>query len=241
MPPDYLTEKVEDSEILQGIPCVHQILYETYRYRAYPSSRVTSKYLTILEPRKGMSNFVQELCDTVVKVSTETMTATNTGSSSQWVNARCQPAFYGISYRSFKLKFTNYTMLGFETKENRQRCVNTYAGTQSEGWQWYSATSLYHSGSPVSTTERFVSGDVVGILMDLTQGKATFYKNGSPTNVIVTGLSSEKEYYPVISFYSTGDSATIENSAWPDDIPWDSSSKKNTTIKKQQKERRKKK
>jgi len=113
-------------------------------------------------------------------------------------------------------------MIGFETKENRSRCINTYAGTQSEGWQWYSATSLYHAGSPVSTTDRFVSGDVIGILMDLTQGKASFYKNGVLTSVSVTGLSCDKEYFPVISFYSTGDTATIENSMWPEDIPEDS-------------------
>jgi len=224
LPPEYL-EEIEVDEQFKDVTIVHKILYETYRFRAYPSATRDESFIISTKPRQGMVAFSDECCDTSVKVSSDKLTATSTGTNGNWVNARCLIPVQANGYIAMKCKFTSYTMFGFETKDCRNRkTANTYAGAQVGGYQWYSAAYVYSAGSSrYITGEHFYTGDVVGMYFDLNNGKVKFYRNGKATGVEVTGLT-DKEYYPVITFYSGGDSATVVQDSLPTDLG-DSSSK----------------
>lgn len=74
-------------------------------------------------------------------------------------------------------------MVGFETKESTvtSNTYSQYPGQTMTGWSWYSIGQTYHNNSCVQANSPFASGDTVGILINVAEGKCWFYKNGKPT------------------------------------------------------------
>lgn len=140
---EYLVEKFEQNPALQGVPNLHTLLHETYKYKAYPNA--PTKYIKT-KPRKGTMMWDNSNPD--FSFSSDRLTATNdhrqnvmqlvllrelTFCFQIWSNVRCLPVLpEGISYREYKVKFTSYIMVGCETKDNFQinRSYNQYPGNR---------------------------------------------------------------------------------------------------------------
>lgn len=76
---------------------------------------------------------------------------------------------------------TSYTMSGIESSDNTNM---SYPGASNEQYALYGnggSGQLYHNGS-TSSVDGFVSGDVIGVALDMDEGKLYFYKNGSAMN-----------------------------------------------------------
>ena len=76
---------------------------------------------------------------------------------------------------------TDYTMSGIESSNNSNM---SYPGASSEQYALYGnagSGQLYHNGS-TSSFDGFVTGDVIGVALDMDEGKLYFYKNGSAMN-----------------------------------------------------------
>jgi len=203
---EYLIEHVEDNLYLQNIPILHQILHEAYRYKAYPSAPTSLR----IYPRKGTIMFDPENSHISVSISTDKLTASNKHSASgYWINARCFPAFEGISYREFEISFGNYCMIGVESSEGSSSKASQYPGQTPYGWSWYSIGQTYHNNACVQANATFTSGDTVGMLVDSNKGKVVFYRNGKSTNAKFDNIPPNSKLFPVITFYSPGDKATV--------------------------------
>ena len=151
-----------------------------------------------------------EHCSTNITISSDKLLATNGNRQNTWCNVRGFPAFVeGISYREFKLKFTNYLMIGVETKECKAYSMNQYPGQTSYGWCLYSTGQTYHASNCVQQQSPFSSGDTVGILVDTLEGRVAYYRNGKVVKATFTGLPKNTPLFPVVSFYSVNDTATI--------------------------------
>jgi len=204
----FLVEKVENNPKLNGVNIIHQLLHETYRYKAYPSGNASAK----TKPRKGSIMWDNEGSPDV-EISGDKFTAKNTQRQNTWTNARCMPPFIeGISYREFKVTFSSYLMVGVETKDNfskNLRSYNQYPGQTPNGWSWYSAGQTYHANQCVQAQSPFISGDTVGVLLDSNEGKIAFYKNREVVTASFASLPKNVELCAVVSFYNTGDTATI--------------------------------
>jgi len=218
---EYLLDKVENNSDLKDVPIVHELLHMTYRYKAYPNAPVG---VLKVKPRKGTMMFDKEHCHLSIQLSGDGLTATNHGTGSTWTNVRTFPPFSEVSYREFKVKFTGYLMVGFEMKDSLATTNTTsqYPGQTPMGWSWYSAGQTYHNGQTNQANALYSSGDTVGILFHVKDGKVWFYRNGKPTKATFTSVPKDKEYFPVISFYQPGDSATIlTTSLLPSQFPPD--------------------
>jgi len=203
----FLFESVEKNPALEGVRNIHQLLHETYRYRAFPAGAHTT-FKT--NPRRGTMMFDVESCNPSISISQDKLTATNNNRQNTWCNIRCFPPYSeGISYREFKLKFTNYVMVGVETKDSNTANLNQYPGQSPNGWCWYSAGQTYHANNCVQSQSPFSSGDTVGVLVDTFNNKIAFYRNGKPVKAAFSGLPKDTVLYPVISFYNSADTATI--------------------------------
>jgi len=223
----YLIEKVEQNQKLQNVKILHKLLHETYKYKAYPEGK---SYQIPTKPRKGSVMWDSENSPDI-DISTDKFTAKNSKRQNSWTNARCLPPFIeGITYREFKVTFNSYMMIGVETKECKGvRTYNQYPGQTSYGWCWYSAGQTYHSNQCTQAQSPFISGDTVGILLNTTEGKAAFYRNGKPVLANFSSIPKGKEIYAVISFYDIGDTATIiPGQPVPKDLPrsWGGNSEK---------------
>ena len=87
---------------------------------------------------------------------------------------------------------SDYTMSGIESST----CLwgATYPGENDQQYALYGnagSGQLYHNGS-VTSVDGFVSGDVIGVALDLDGGNLYFYKNGAAMNggsAVATGLT----------------------------------------------------
>jgi len=217
---EFLIDKVEQNEALKPVKILHQVLHETFRYKAYPNSGVFGSIN--IHPRKGSFTFDAECLNPKIKLSSDKMKATNTNQQNLWTTVRCSPPISsGIWYKEFKVRFTNYLMFGIETAENQGPLkANQYSGQSASGWTWYSPGQLYHGGSVSQTQSPFSSGDTLGILADLNKGKVAFYRNGTLTNTRINNLPTGQEFCFCMSFYAFNDCATIvPTSSLPEKTP----------------------
>lgn len=213
---EFLVDHVEENPKLTGVKILHTLLHETYRYKAFPGA-LPSDSSIVVSIRKGVFLFDSDNKNHTIEVSNDKMIATNSSSAvnGSWVNVRCGPSFpEAISYRAFKVKFSQYFMIGVQTKQFDSK-TNTYPGTTVHGWSWYNTGQLYHGNATTNLNNNgsylgYATGDTIGMLVDGNSGKLVFYKNGKPTKATIT-LSS-KEVFPVVTFYGPGDSATIMTS-----------------------------
>ena len=77
---------------------------------------------------------------------------------------------------------SSYTMAGIESKTSPYSA--SYSGENSQQYALYGnngSGQLYHNGS-VSSFDGFVSGDVIGVALDMDGGDLYFYKNGTILN-----------------------------------------------------------
>ena len=92
---------------------------------------------------------------------------------------RCMPVAgnsLGIYSRS------SYTMAGIESRTSPYAA--SYSGENNQQYALYGnngSGQLYHNGSATSF-DGFVSGDVIGVALDMDAGNLYFYKNGSAMN-----------------------------------------------------------
>ena len=57
-----------------------------------------------------------------------------------------------------------------------------YPGSQNNGWTYYRDGRIYHNGSFSSYGDSYTTGDVIGLALDLNNGKIYFSKNGTFQN-----------------------------------------------------------
>ena len=87
---------------------------------------------------------------------------------------------------------TSYTMSGIESSTSPNAA--SYAGENDQQYALYGNNGsglLYHNGT-TSSFDGFVSGDVIGVALDMDGGNLYFYKNGSAMNsgtAAATGLT----------------------------------------------------
>jgi len=216
---EFLIEKVENNELLKGVPGLHRLLHLTYRYKAYPTSTTE---LYSVKPRRGSVMFDKEHSNPSVTLSNDRLTATYNGTPNTWSTARVFPSFSDMTYREFKVKFTSYMMVGFEGKETStpwSTNYSQYSGQLGDGYSWYSAGQTYHANVATQAQSVYASGDNVGILFDTVGGRAFCYRNGKATKAQFLNLPKGKEYFPTISFYGPADSATLNTNAQMPKLP----------------------
>jgi hypothetical protein len=84
---------------------------------------------------------------------------------------------------------TDYVMSGIESSTSPYAA--SYSGENDQQYALYAPGQLYHNGSATSF-DSFVTGDVIGVALDMDGGNLYFYKNGSAMNsgnAAVTGLT----------------------------------------------------
>jgi len=87
---------------------------------------------------------------------------------------------------------TSYTMAGIESSTSPQAA--SYSGENDQQYALYGnagSGQLYHNGG-VTSVDGFVSGDVIGVALDMDGGNLYFYKNGVAMNsgtAVATGLT----------------------------------------------------
>ena len=87
---------------------------------------------------------------------------------------------------------TDYTMAGIESSTSPQAA--SYPGENDQQYALYGNAGsglLFHNGSTTSV-DGFVSGDVIGVALDMDGGNLYFYKNGTAMNsgsAVATGLT----------------------------------------------------
>jgi len=215
----FLVEVVEIDRSIQHLGCLHQLLHETYRYKAYPSS--VSNVRT--KPRKGSVWFDTDNIPPGMNLSDDNRTASVlTGQAAQLRTIKVIPSFNeGVPYREFKMNqlSQNGFWVGLAYNSSMGN-TNTYPGQVGNSWG-YEATGgqLYYSGAITSIPNGiYHSGDKIGILCNLDIPKLEFYKNGQLVTTVANfnyDRSSDTKVFPYLAFYNPGDSVTIVQSSGP--------------------------
>jgi len=68
-----------------------------------------------------------------------------------------------------------YDMIGVATSEAD---INSWLGSDSHGWGYYGPGALYNQGSGGGSADGYVTGDVIGVALDVDAGTLQYYKNG---------------------------------------------------------------
>lgn len=124
----------------------------------------------------------------------QTQTLKNGNLESNGTSGRSTGTLYASSGK-FYWEFTagtDYTMSGIESSTSPYSA--SYPGENDQQYALYGNAGsglLYHNGSTTSV-DGFVSGDVIGVALDLDGGNLYFYKNGAAMNggsAVATGLT----------------------------------------------------
>ena len=124
----------------------------------------------------------------------QTQTLKNGNLESNGTSGRSTGTLY-VSSGKFYWEFTagtDYTMSGIESSTSPYSA--SYPGENDQQYALYGNNGsglLYHNGS-TSSFDGFVSGDVIGVALDMDGGNLYFYKNGSAMNsgnAAATGLT----------------------------------------------------
>jgi len=207
----FLIDVVEADKSIQHIVCLHQLLHETFRYKAYPTS-VTS-FRT--KPRKSTVWFDSEKIPAGIKLSEDNKTASiSPGQQAMLRTIKVIPSLNELKYHEFKINqiSTSGFWIGVAT-ENSIGSTNTYPGQTGQSWGYEaSGGQLYFNGAITNIPNaQYYGGDRIGVYCDVEQEKLEFYKNSQ----LMTSVSSFKynpnsgKMFIHISFYSAGDSVTI--------------------------------
>ena len=124
----------------------------------------------------------------------QTQTLKNGNLISNGTSGRSTGTLYASSGK-FYWEFTagsSYTMAGIESRTSPYSA--SYSGENSQQYALYGnngSGQLYHNGG-ITSFDGFVSGDVIGVALDMDAGNLYFYKNGSAMNsgsAAATGLT----------------------------------------------------
>jgi hypothetical protein len=199
--PRFLVETVENDQSVMRLPLMTNLLYETYRYRMYPKSKVSFS----TQPRTGFQRFDRERCSSVLVLSEDELKVT-LSTSSGWNNVRCAcPYSESYTYCEFKVVAGPNVMIGVVDGDCSR---NGYAGQYANGWTYYSQGGMYHAGGTPSTGQRFVVGDRIGVEVLVGEGKVNFYKNGQ-LSTSATNIPRSNSLYPIVCCSALGDSVSI--------------------------------
>ena len=93
-------------------------------------------------------------------------------------------------------------IMNYETK---------YLSMTQHSWQFYTNGQVYHNGGCPANGASYAVGDTLGVHMDYSIGKITWYKNGTQTATI-SGVptSTVRPLYPVASFSAMGNSVSVK-------------------------------
>jgi len=214
LPTKFLVEKVEGDLTLQHLPCLHKLLHETYRYKAYPAS-VTS-FRTKM--RKGTHWFDTTSLPGGVVASDENRTVSVQGNGAQLRTIKALPSFdEGVSYREFKVVQMSTSGLWIGVAHDGVIPITGYPGQVANSWG-YEGTGgqLYQSGAltpiPGGT---YSSGDRVGILCVPGDQKLELYKNGKMMYSVTNFNVGKSKVFPYVALYTVGDSVTILATSGP--------------------------
>jgi len=193
----FLVEQVEQNVAVNHLPIIRELLHETYKEKVYPNSVKTER----TNPRAGF-RFEEKGLNAALKLTQEGLTVSCTGGG--WYNLRVQQNLTPLhNYIEWKIGAgtTSSMMLGIV----QGTCANSgYAGQYANGWTYYSAGQIYHSGMTPSTGQTYAVGDRIGCLYDFELGKLSFYKNGKPSvsltgNMLPVG-KNVNDIYPIACF-----------------------------------------
>lgn len=102
--------------------------------------------------------------------------------------------------------------LGIARKDVR---LDSYLGKDNRGWGWIGNRALWHNGSKQRGTygEKFKTGDVVKMTLDLKRGTLSYALNGKDLGVAFgpggTGPKLEGTFYPSFALYNQRDSIDL--------------------------------
>jgi len=106
--------------------------------------------------------------------------------------------------------------------------LTNYCGSDANGWGYYYDGTKYHSGSSAAYGSSYATGAVIGVALDMDNGKVWFSKDGTwqasgdpaaGTNAAYTGLTGT--LYPATSLYRNNNQATgrFASSSWTGSAP----------------------
>lgn len=102
--------------------------------------------------------------------------------------------------------------LGIARKDVR---LDSYLGKDNRGWGWIGNRALWHNGSKQRGTygEKFKTGDIVKMTLDLKRGTLSYALNGKDLGVAFgpggTGPKLEGTFYPGFALYNQRDSIDL--------------------------------
>lgn len=102
--------------------------------------------------------------------------------------------------------------LGIARKDVR---LDSYLGKDNRGWGWIGNRALWHNGSKQRGTygEKFKTGDIVKMTLDLRRGTLSYALNGKDLGVAFgpggTGPKLEGTFYPGFALYNQRDSIDL--------------------------------
>jgi len=199
----YLVEKVETIESIQHLKALHSLLHEAYKYKIMPTAINNDR----TRARKGF-RFDPQNCHSSITLSQDGLKASLINTSG-WFSVRTlQPLTPGADYVEFKVEGGTNIMLGVATSE----CALTgYCGQYNNGWQLYTNGQVYHNGGCPANGATYAVGDTLGVHLDFSSGKITWYKNGQSTATL-TGVptSGNKPLYPAASFSAMGNAVSVK-------------------------------
>ncbi|OQS02576.1 regulator of chromosome condensation (RCC1) [Thraustotheca clavata] len=117
----------------------------------------------------------------------------------------------GIHTWEVKISFVTASsniFLGIARKDVR---FDSYLGKDNRGWGWIGNRALWHNGSKQRGTygEKFKTGDVVRLILDLKRGTLSYALNGKDLGVAFgpggTGPKLEGTFYPGFALYNQRD------------------------------------
>ncbi|KDO29266.1 hypothetical protein SPRG_19926 [Saprolegnia parasitica CBS 223.65] len=117
----------------------------------------------------------------------------------------------GVHTWEVKISFVTASsniFLGIARKDVR---FDSYLGKDNRGWGWIGNRALWHNGSKQRGTygEKFKTGDVVRLILDLKRGTLSYALNGKDLGVAFgpggTGPKLEGTFYPGFALYNQRD------------------------------------
>jgi len=150
--------------------------------------------------------------------SDQDLTLTNTTNTTQTTVSKIGIPLGAVRYWQIKVNNSSCDACGMgvvhETKIGD--IANTHADS-SNCWKWESVGRFYENGNRIDATERFRTGDNVGLLCDRRPGHhtLTIFKNGAEHKVLRNLPENECMLFPALTPCCTNDSFTTDFAAAP--------------------------
>lgn len=171
----FLTTVVEKNRLICKLPILPALLFETYRYKAYPYVVPKVPYKTSY--RNGLQRFDTEKKGNTLQISEDGLKGTWTNGS--WEAVRVlNPFSTSYVYCEFKCATASNVMIGVMVGTVN---FQSYPGQYANGYCVHNQGGThYHAGSSSTMSGMsFTNNDRVGVGFDYKEGKLKYYKNGN--------------------------------------------------------------